>query len=1352
MTEATANALRQSRELTPDQRNPFSNARSELGGIVLPRVINLQAVDICNSRCVMCNIWRDGKKEMLSLEELRQYFSQPFFREVTNVGITGGEPTLRKDLFELYRMLPEALPKFAGASFITHGMQTERTVDVYTRVHEYYRERKFTFDGMVSLDGVGEIHNQVRGRKGAFEAASRTLLELKQNGVRTVAACTIVRRNVYGLHDLLGWGQANGLYVRYRVAEFIRRLYNDSCAPEIRSFTLGERRHVVSFFHLLLTGYEKEERIRNTYRSILSLLTGGERQSGCPYQNGKAINVDSQGRVACCAPKGTAMVLPSDPTGAHALLQTQRNEVIHDHCAHCIHDYHDDSPEAAAASQAGQAQRWRRELYGLTEEQLTTAELPAEPCDMSGMRRILLTGWYGTETAGDIAILQGIITEYLARNPDLRFCVLSLYPLYTRSTVEFWPAEMRSRVEVADYASDAAAKAIMECDAVVMAGGPLMDIPETRLILCLFKRFADLAKPRLIEGCGVGPLHQAEYRWHVCRIARLASGISVRDSASRDALRLMGIRKPVEVRADPASTFLRAQGVRHHGGAGKVIRCFLRELTAEYRQSITPAQATANLGGLLKQLLAWYPEHRIELWAMHHFPVGFDDRLFAQQLVRAVGDPRVSFDWEPRTPREIVEAMASADFCVCMRFHSCVFAHEVGAPFLAIDYTAGGKIQAFLEDVGYEQRLCRLASLDKLDREAFEAKVCAKGRGRPVVDTVLPATGRRPVVLHLIENLIGGGAARAMVSVARELKKLSDVDHRIVSLLPSDRTGLALAKEAGLDVLDRPGRNALYRALTEADLVLVHWWNVPELAELFRRELPPMRLALWLHVGGFHPPQVLLPGLIELADLTVACSPHTYTHPVFTSLPPAVREQRTAMVLAGADFTRLEDLTPRAHKGFRVGYIGTLDAVKMHPGYVEMSSAVRVPDAKFVVCGYGDMGWLKRAAEQAGSTGRFEFRGPVEDIRSVLEELDVYGYPLCPDTYAAAELNLQEAMFAGLPVVAFPHGGIGRLIQHRETGWLVNTPEEYARAIEYLHANPAERARLGTNAAAFARQHWGATNAARAFDGHITRLLAMPKRTREWPTATKPGAVSGLLRDLAINPAARLFIESLEEAAVPFLASVTATNVEDAFAAEAEIGRMSRSIYYVCGIRYRGSNPNDPFLNLWTGLACLQAGKNNDAMTCFELARRHGFTHWRALWYYAQAAEKAGKLTEAQAALQNLKRAAPGFSPAEEMQRRLPAVSSAAPHPAAQTAQQHVQKAQLLLREGQLTEARGHLAQALSIVPGQVLLMELVADLDCRLGNLDSARGLYDAVLKIEPKRVTPRLQSIQQRLALQPA
>lgn len=1331
-----------------EQRVPAMAAK-----LILPRTLNLQPIDVCNSRCVMCNIWKDGTPAKMTLDELKVFLTHPFYAEVTHVGVTGGEPTLRKDLLDIYRLLPECLPKLKGASFITHGMQTDRAVEMFSQAHAEYSQRKLTFEGMVSLDGVGAVHDKVRGRANAFESASRTLLTLKSRGVPVMAACTIVRSNVYELHDLLDWGKANGIYVRFRVAEFIKRLYNDSSAPEIRSFTQRELRHLVSFFHVLLTDYEKNETIKKTYRSIVSLLTGGKRLIGCPYKRGMAVNAGSQGGLASCAPKGSTFDMPADPFEVHAALEESRAEVAKNHCATCIHDYHDEW-NTVALEEVRQAGARGRELYGVADEQLTTPEASAEPLNLAGMKQILLAGWYGTETAGDIAILHGIISEYLAQNSQLRFQVLSLYPYYTRTTVAEWSKELQARIDVIDYVSEAAWQATVSCDAVVMAGGPLMDIGETRQILCLFKRFADLRKPRVIEGCGVGPLHNPDFRWNVCRIARLATRISVRDHASRDYLRLLAIEKDIEVRNDPAVTFLRSLGVRHHGSGAKIIRCFLRELTAEYPQALTPDQAKANLVKFLKRLLTWYPEHRVELWAMHHFPVGNDDRLFARQLVNEIANPRLICDWEPRTPAEICEGMAAADFCVCMRFHSCVFATEVGVPFMAIDYTVGGKIKAFLEDGRQQHRLCTLSALAKLEMGEFTARL------RTAEAAQLPSRGEHTAldvqarVLHVVQSVSGGGGARAAIWLAKYSRRLGGPEHRVVSLAPADAVGLEVAKQNGIEILNHPTWPELREAMAAAEIVLVHWWNHPDMAALFRRELPPMRLALWLHVAGYHAPQVLTPALIDFADLTVACSPYTYEHPVFGSLPENVRNERTAMVLAGTDFERLHGITSREHNGFQVGYIGTVDRVKMHADFVAMSSAVRVPDVKFIVCGNGGTEWLTKQTKKLGSHARFEFRSPVEDIRAVLETLDVYGYPLCAETYAAAELNLQEVMFAGVPVVAFPHGGIKRLIVHGETGLLVNTPKEYAEAIEYLHQHPEERARLAANAAAFARQHWGAENAAREFNTHFTRLVAQSKRQRRWGAAQDSSVAHDKRRELAIYPGTRLFVESLGAESALFVASITAARVEERIRADDAIGEQSSLMRYNGILPYRDAWPRDPYLQMWAGLGYTRNGNFKDALNAFTQARQNGLSDWRMRWYLSRALAHVGRSADAVVELREVVRSVPSFTPALELQRRLGGGGSMVLNPARSASPAdfvlgQVKQAERLIQQGKAIKARECLQSALDVMPTQAVLMEVVAELDCRLGNLPTARRLYEGILKVDPKRATPRLKAIELALGV---
>ena len=70
-----------------------------------------------------------------------------------------------------------------------------------------------------------------------------------------IATCTVVRSNVYGLHDLLDWAKDHGVYVRYRVAEFIRRLYNDSCDKEVQ----GLRRASCATWFPSITSFSNTE-------------------------------------------------------------------------------------------------------------------------------------------------------------------------------------------------------------------------------------------------------------------------------------------------------------------------------------------------------------------------------------------------------------------------------------------------------------------------------------------------------------------------------------------------------------------------------------------------------------------------------------------------------------------------------------------------------------------------------------------------------------------------------------------------------------------------------------------------------------------------------------------------------------------------------------------------------------------------------------------------------------------------------------------------------------------------------------------------------------------------------------
>ena len=244
----------------------------------------------------------------------------------------------------------------------------------------------------------------------------------------------------------------------------------------------------------------------------------------------------------------------------------------------------------------------------------------------------------------------------------------------------------------------------------------------------------------------------------------------------------------------------------------------------------------------------------------------------------------------------------------------------------------------------------------------------------------------------------------------------------------------------------------------------------------------PMRALIWCHVNGENPPHVITRDIAAAADLLLATGPSTLEVPLFRSMSP----ERVGLVLAGADFARLEGMQPKPHSTFNVGYIGTVDFVKMHPDFLEMSAAVEIPQARFIVCGEGGaLEPLRRQAREAGNETRFEFRGYVEDVRQVLADLDVFGYPLCEENYSTSDLVLQEVMYAGIPPVVLPFGGTPHLVIHGESGLVARDKAHYVRSIHYLYSHPDERVRLGRNAASRARQCYGARERRRRVQRHL---------------------------------------------------------------------------------------------------------------------------------------------------------------------------------------------------------------------------------------------------------------------------
>jgi MoaA/NifB/PqqE/SkfB family radical SAM enzyme len=142
--------------------------------LALPMNLTISVSYRCNSRCKTCNVWQRPNDDF-TIEEYDKTFAS-VGRAAYWFTFSGGEPTLRKDLPEMvaaaYRHCRPGI-----INIPTNGIQDKIIPGRIERV----LQAAPTSDVIVnlSLDGIGEKHDIVRGVKGNFERAMRTYAGLK---------------------------------------------------------------------------------------------------------------------------------------------------------------------------------------------------------------------------------------------------------------------------------------------------------------------------------------------------------------------------------------------------------------------------------------------------------------------------------------------------------------------------------------------------------------------------------------------------------------------------------------------------------------------------------------------------------------------------------------------------------------------------------------------------------------------------------------------------------------------------------------------------------------------------------------------------------------------------------------------------------------------------------------------------------------------------------------------------------------------------------------------------------------------------------------------------------------------
>jgi len=194
---------------------------------VRPLVAELFLTDNCNLRCVSCACWRSTTRQELTTDEWKDVLRQLARLPIHKANFTGGEPLIRRDAVELMRFAREV--GIARTHLNTNAIRLTPA-----KLDDVLDAGVRSFN--VSVDGPRELHDRIRGRRGAFDLTVEHLSHLvslrERHRLSVRMSFTVMRDTVHALPEIASLAQQLRVRLYVNLATDRTFLFRD---PEVTS-------------------------------------------------------------------------------------------------------------------------------------------------------------------------------------------------------------------------------------------------------------------------------------------------------------------------------------------------------------------------------------------------------------------------------------------------------------------------------------------------------------------------------------------------------------------------------------------------------------------------------------------------------------------------------------------------------------------------------------------------------------------------------------------------------------------------------------------------------------------------------------------------------------------------------------------------------------------------------------------------------------------------------------------------------------------------------------------------------------------------------------------------------------
>jgi len=239
------------------------------------------------------------------------------------------------------------LPSLKSLNIISHGFSPKPLFKQVEKIYAACKAKGISFHISISLDGVEDIHNTVRGISYAFVKTTATIDEIIENQHKYCDSydigCTIVNQNIDHLIELDTYAKSKNYNIKYRLGIDNKRIESDKLREQYSVLYSPLRQSAKEFFHYQIS-QTKDLSNRFKYYAIYTWLNlkKPKRMLGCAWKD-EGVTLDARGELYYCAVASDSIGSLRKNTGEKIFFDDKninyRKSIIKNSCDGCIHDY-----------------------------------------------------------------------------------------------------------------------------------------------------------------------------------------------------------------------------------------------------------------------------------------------------------------------------------------------------------------------------------------------------------------------------------------------------------------------------------------------------------------------------------------------------------------------------------------------------------------------------------------------------------------------------------------------------------------------------------------------------------------------------------------------------------------------------------------------------------------------------------------------------------------------------------------------------------------------------------------------------------------------------------------------------